>query len=441
MTIHESAIVILGASGDLTKRKLLPALARLFKTGKLTQSSIIIGSGRTDFDDEGFRNRFDVPEDVKQILFYHSGIKGLKNYISKKGSFTRVIFFFALPPSVYVTTARELSEEGFGNEARLIIEKPFGYDFESAQTINNALHKYYDESQLFRIDHYLAKEAIQNILVFRFANALFDPIWNSRYIEEIQINACERIGVENRGAYFDKSGIIRDMIQNHLVQLMCLLTMEPPVSLNAEDIRLQKINILKVIDYTECKRFQYNGYRDEPGVASDSTTETYAELKLYINNFRWINMPIYIRAGKALNRKGTEIGIKFKALPRLLFNKHGEIKQNRIIFKIQPTEGIILDLSGKIPGSDFQITETKMKFCYRDHFGSEIEGAYEKLLLDALEGDRTLFVSSEETELSWQKIGSLLDTGTLRFYDQGKIPIELTLTDWLDFEKYENSCQ
>lgn len=439
-SIPGSAIVILGASGDLAKRKLIPALGGLFKKENLFGSSVIIGSGRTDFDDQDFRERFDIPGKVKDILFYHRGIPGLKHYIEQKGSFSRVIFFFALPPSVYSDTAKQLAEEGFKQETRLIIEKPFGYDYESAKTINNKLHGYFNESQLFRIDHYLAKEAIQNILVFRFANSLFYPVWNSRYIQEIQINASEKIGVEERGSYFDRAGIIRDMIQNHLIQLLCLLTMESPVSLDAEDIRVQKINILKVMRITDCIRYQYKGYVKETGVLPDSTTETYAELTLFIDNFRWYNMPVYIRAGKALNRKGTEICILFKSLPGLLFNKNGTIEPNRIIFKIQPSEGIIMDLSGKIPGSDFHITGTKMKFCYHEYFGDVMQEAYQKLLLDALLGDRTLFVSAEETELSWQKIGGILDKGNLRYYDKGTTPESHSLTDWINFEDYEDTC-
>ncbi|GAH60149.1 unnamed protein product, partial [marine sediment metagenome] len=256
----------------------------------------------------------------------------------------------ALPPLVYAATAEELSREGFGEESILIIEKPYGNDYNSANKLNAEIKSFFDESQIFRIDHYLAKEAVQNILVFRFANSLFYPVWNSRYIESIQINAFESIGVERRGAYFDKVGIIRDMVQNHLMQLLSLITMEAPVSLEAEDIRVQKINLLKAVSFLESYRDQYNGYRDEKGVADGSTTETYAELKLSINNFRWIGMPVYIRVGKALNRRGTEIGIRFNPLPRLLFNEKGDIPPNIIIFKIQPAEGIILGCFKQIPG-------------------------------------------------------------------------------------------
>lgn len=431
-----SAIVILGASGDLARRKLIQALSKLFEQGEIDNSSVIIGSGRSDFTDETFRNRIDLTSDFSKLLYYHRGTKGLKKFISEKGSFKRVIIFMALPPSVYISTAKELASEGFDNETIIIIEKPFGYNYESAQKINTEILNYFNESQIFRIDHYLAKEAVQNILVFRFANSLFYPVWNCSYIESIQINAFEDIGVEDRGAYFDNAGIIRDMVQNHLMQLLCLMTMEVPVSIDAEEIRAQKINILKAIKVADCRRYQYKGYRQEKGVAPDSETETYAEIKLYINNFRWTGMPIYIRCGKCLNRKGTEIGIKFKPLPKILFNEQGDIKPNIIVFKIQPTEGIILDLSSKIPGSDLRITNTNMNFCYRDSFDEEIPEAYQKLILDALKCDKTLFVSAQETEISWKKYEDILDKGELGIYEKGTAPLPCLCKEWIDFEKY-----
>ncbi|MBD3319792.1 MAG: glucose-6-phosphate dehydrogenase, partial [Chitinivibrionales bacterium] len=344
------------------------------------------------------------------------------------------------PPNVYASTAAELAHEGFGRESILINEKPFGYDYDSARKLNTGLAYHFDEMQIFRIDHYLAKEAVQNILVFRFANSLFYPVWNSRYIESIQINAYESIGVENRGSYYDGAGIIRDMIQNHLTQLLCLITMEAPVSLDAEDIRAQKINILKTIEVLGSRRFQYKGYHDEKGVAPDSTTETYAEMKLQINNFRWIGTPVYIRTGKALNRKGTEIGLKFKKVPRLLFNAGGALDANKIIFKIQPSEGIIIDMASKIPGSEIQLTNTNMSFCYRDSFPAEIPEAYQKLLLDAIRGDRTLFVSAEETEISWKKYEPFLGTGAIEFYEKGEVPAPRLAGGWIDFEKYKSIC-
>ncbi len=440
MPVTRTAIVILGASGDLARRKLIPALAALHKKGEIDDSICIIGSGRSSFSDDEFRDSFAAEGTFRKLLCYHAGIEGLKSYIDSKGIFNRVIVFLALPPRVYADTAEQLSKEGFGAEVTLIVEKPFGYDYASAKELNARLNSYFDETQIFRIDHYLAKEAVQNILVFRFANSIFYPVWNAGFIESIQINAFESIGVENRGAYFDGSGMIRDMVQNHLMQMLCLLTMEAPVSLDAEDIRLQKINILKGIEVEECHRGQYEGYRAEEGVSPDSTTETYVEMKLRIDNFRWSGVPIYIRAGKALHRKGTEIGFKFKSLPRLLFNRDGDIPSNTIIFQIQPAEGILVDLSSKIPGNDSRITRTNMKFCYSDSFSEEIPEAYQKLLLDALRGNRTLFVSSEETEVSWRKIESFLDTGDLATYPQGQVPKTKFDLEWIDFERFCPIC-
>ncbi len=438
--VQKSAIVILGASGDLANRKLIPALCKLFQERKIDESCIIVGSGRTDFTDEAFRRKFDVPGEFARLLYYHQGLSGLNRFVDGKGSFDRIIVFFALPPAAYSRTAEELFKEGFGEETAIIVEKPFGYDFDSARGLNLSLNHYFSEERIFRIDHYLAKEAVQNILVFRFANTLFEPVWNSHYIDCIQINAFEKIGVGDRGAYFDSAGIVRDMVQNHLTQLLCLMTMEPPVSLDSEDIRFQKMSILKALEYTDGSMFQYKGYREEKGVAPDSVTETYAEMKLFINNFRWTGMPVFIRTGKCLGRRGTEIGIRFKRPPKLLFNTGGKLERNTIIFKIQPAEGILLDLSSKIPGGDIRITHTNMRFCYRDSFEQEIPKAYQRLLLDALKGDRTLFVSAQETELSWRKVAPFLNRGILGTYRKGEVPESNLGADWIDFDKYGSIC-
>ncbi|MFC1539382.1 glucose-6-phosphate dehydrogenase [Candidatus Latescibacterota bacterium] len=436
-----AAIVILGASGDLAKRKLIPALSKLYENKQIDPNSVIVGSGRSEFTDESFREHFGLPGEFSNRLHYHKGIPGLKKYIDSFGTFDRIVFFMALPPVAYGRTADELLREGFGSEANLIIEKPFGYDFESAHILNSELTECFAEHQIFRIDHYLAKEAVQNILVFRFANSIFYPVWNSRYIEFIQINAFEEIGVENRGAYFDNAGIIRDMVQNHLMQLLCLITMEAPVNLDPAEIQAQKINVLKTIRISDCCRFQYQGYHNEKGVADGSETETFAEMKLFIDNFRWTGMPVYIRAGKAMNRKGTEIGIKFKCIPKLLFNVDGQIAENKIIFKIQPSSGIIVDIQSKIPGDKLAIASTNMPFCYRESFNAEIPEAYQKLLYDALKGDRTLFVSAEETEIAWDKFGPFLDTGELQYYNKGSVPPLCIAPDWIDFESYASVCR
>jgi len=440
MPVRRSAIVILGASGDLAQRKLIPALAALFDKSEIDDTSVVVGSGRTPFTDEEFRQQFTVTDEFARLLHYHTGLAGLKAYIDDLGDFGTVIVFMALPPRVYADTAKSLAADGFGKETTLIVEKPFGYDFDSSRQLNAELARHFDESRIFRIDHYLAKEAVQNILVFRFANSIFYPVWNSGYIESIQINASETIGIENRGAYFDGAGMLRDMVQNHLIQMLCLMTMEAPVSLDAEDIRAQKINVLKAVTVDEVHRMQYEGYLEEEGVAEGSTTETYVEMKLSINNFRWNGVPVYLRTGKALTRKSTEIGIRFKKLPKLLYNRKGDIPSNVIIFQIQPSAGIVLDLASKLPGNDRTITRTNMKFCYSDSFAGEIPEAYQKLLLDALLGDRTLFVGAGETEMSWRKVEPFLDSGQLGHYRKGTVPQSKFGVEWIDFERFCPVC-
>jgi glucose-6-phosphate 1-dehydrogenase len=440
MAIERSAIVILGASGDLARRKLIPALARLCERGEIGESCVIVGEGRTPFDDESFRAHFDITPEFARHLFYHRGLPGLKRFVDEKGSFDHIIFFLALPPAVYAETAAHLAAEGFGKESTLIIEKPFGYNYDSARKLDRDLSQSFHESQIFRIDHYLAKEAVQNILVFRFANSLFYPVWNSRHIESIQISGAETLGVEERGGYFDRAGIIRDMVQNHLMQLLCLMTMEAPVTLDAEEIRAQKIDILKAVRIDSCCRMQYEGYRDETGVATNSQTETYAELKLFIDSFRWSGMPIYIRAGKALGRKGTEVGVRFKSPPRVLFNRQGDLAPNVIVFKIQPAEGIIVDLATKAPGGELRLSNTNLTFCYRDSFEGEIPEAYQRLLMDALRRDRTLFVNARETELAWKKLDPFLDSGNVGLYSKGAMPRSCLGAEWIDFDKYKNIC-
>ncbi|MBN1647676.1 MAG: glucose-6-phosphate dehydrogenase [Spirochaetales bacterium] len=441
MSISANAFVILGASGDLAERKLVPALAELFKNGEFDESCRIIGSGRTLYTDEQFRAKFTLPDDFRKLLHYHQGTDGLRNFCENLGKFEQYTVFMALPPQVYAATAEQLYREGFGSDSRIIIEKPFGTDYESAHLLNNDLHRFYDESQIFRIDHYLAKEAVQNILVFRFANSLFYPVWNSGYIESIQINAIEDLTIGSRAQYFDQSGIIRDMVQNHLLQMLALLTMEAPVSLFPEDIQSQKINLLKAIEFCDARKYQYEGYTNEKGVANDSLTETYAELKLEINNYRWTGMPVYIRTGKALHRKGIEIAVRFKNLPRLLFNTNNQLAQNTIVFTIQPSPSIGIGLSAKIPGSnEIRISGTNLTFCYHKTFDVEIPEAYCKLLLDALKGDRTLFVSGPETEIAWQKIAPILAPVKPEIYRPGSEPPQRAGYDWIEFDQFTGLC-
>ncbi len=437
---EKSAIIILGASGDLAKRKLIPALSVLREQNMISGDSVIIGEGRSAFTDESFRKRFEITDEFAAQMFYYQGLKGLREYTLTKGEFKRIIIFLSLPPESYAGTIEELYIEGFRNEVSIVIEKPFGRDYDSARALNEAIHRYYPEDQIFRSDHYLAKEAVQNILIFRFANSIFEASWNSNYIESIQINAFESIGVEERGQYFDTSGSIRDMIQNHLLQMLCLITMDPPVSLDPEDIRIQKFSILKSIEIEEFKRGQYIGYTEEKDVNPDSNTETWAEMKLKINNHRWAGTPVYIRTGKALDRKGTEIGLRFRKRPHALYNPPEGTEANEIIFKVQPSEGIILQLTGKNPGMELQLSRTDMAFCYNDSFDEDIPEAYQKLLMDALRGDHTIFVSSRETEMAWQKIAEALDKGKLMFYRKGEVPESIFGDIWINFENYANIC-
>jgi glucose-6-phosphate 1-dehydrogenase len=439
-----NAIVILGASGDLAKRKLIPALLKLCQGGRIDSSTLIVGSGRSAFTHESFRGRFDVPEPFASRLFYHQGLSGLRKFIGEKGGFAKITVFFALPPQVYAETARELAEEGFGPETSIIVEKPFGADYESAVELNRRLSTYFPEANIFRSDHYLAKEAVQNIFVFRFANAVFFPVWNNQFIESIQIRASETQGVGDRGAYFDSAGILRDMVQNHLMQLVCLLAMEPPLSLLAEDIVEKKTEVLRAITIDECHRYQYDGYRREKGVNAGSTTETYAEVKLHIDTFRWAGVPVYIRSGKALGRDGTEIGVRLKPLPGALFGHREGVSPNTIIFLIQPNAGIIVSIAGKEVGSEITLTDTTMRFCYSDRRKGgkpeEIPEAYQRLLLDAVRGDHTLSVTARETELSWKVMEKVLDKGDVHFYSPGQTPATNLGVEWIDFERYYSSC-
>jgi glucose-6-phosphate 1-dehydrogenase len=440
VTMACKAIVILGASGDLTKKKLVPALHRLHARGELADCLLVAGEGRTAFTDAQFRAHLGIDDDFAGKLVYHQGIKGLKAFLASRGTFGGTIFFFALPPEAYADTAQELANEGFGREASIIIEKPFGSDFASAAALNRRLLSFFDESQIFRNDHYLAKEAVQNILVFRFANSVFGPVWNADFVESIQINACEERTVSERSQYFDKAGILRDMVQNHLMQLLCLVAMDPPDSLDAEAIRARKMEILRALVVQECRRSQYEGYRAEKGVGRDSATETFAELSLAINNGRWRGVPVYIRTGKALHRTGAEVGIRFKRLPPTLFNRTGSLPRNLIVFNIQPAPGIIVKLSSKNPGTDIRLADTQLTFCYNKAFDEEVPEAYQKLLVDAVRGDHTLFVTSQETELSWRVLDGVLDKGSCGTYAKGARPPEALPVDWIDFDRYASAC-
>ncbi len=434
------AIVIAGATGDLAKRKLLPALAHLCKSGALPNSIIIVGTGRRPLSDDAFRLLAGESGILSSRMYYHQGIAGLDSFLRKKGSTHKVALFCALPPNAYASTAEEFAADGIATRGRLIIEKPFGYDSESSQALNDSLLRFFPEEEIYRIDHYLAKEAVQNILVFRFANSLFEPLWNTDSIDTIQISATETIGVLGRGPYFDTAGIIRDMVQNHLTQLVCLIMMNRPQSLDPVHIRKEKMAILESLSIVKYATGQYLGYTEEPGVPSDSTTETYAEIELASSLARWKSTRILIRSGKALPTHATEIGITFRPVALPLFPVEAKSAHNSIIFKIQPSEGIVLDMSTKVPGGELALADTAMAFCYRDAFSSEIPEAYQRLLLDAIKGDKTLFVSSVQTQASWNLYGPILGKPAQYLYKKGECPCLNSFTGWLDFEKYRSIC-
>lgn len=443
-------IVIFGASGDLTSRKLIPAIFSL-KTQKLMPAKYsIVGVGRTEYSDDLFRSRMKeaiisysdekvadknlLDEFVKDICYYRmensdeSGYKGLKSVLGeldKKYSIGgNYIFYMATPPSIYEVIAVNLAKAGLTSKEdgfrRIIIEKPFGYDLDSGRKLNKKLHEIISEEQIFRIDHYLGKETVQNLLVTRFANGMFEPLWNRNYIHRIEITSAESIGVEERGGYYDSSGALRDMVQNHLLQMVGLTAMEPPSSLDPDAIRnevlkvFQSLQPIKEEDVAkQVIRGQYTGsmvrgecltgYRYEKGVAKDSRTETFVAIKFFINNWRWGGVPFYIRTGKRLPTRVTEVVVHFKQTPHHLFQRAaGKLTSNQLIIRIQPDEGMLLKFDMKEPGSGFNLKNVNMDFHYKDLADIRVPSAYERLLHDVMVGDSTLFSRDDEVETAWK---------------------------------------
>ncbi|MGC9470308.1 MAG: glucose-6-phosphate dehydrogenase [Bacteroidales bacterium] len=446
-------LVIFGASGDLTRRKLIPALFNLHRQGLLPGDFVIMGSGRTEHTDESFRDLFresleeNDPEAATfflQHLFYHpadqkskedfAGLAKKIETLNKKWKLNgNRIFYLATPPGQYIPIACQLAGQGLNLEkepdgfTRMIIEKPFGHDLKSAQALNRNLKKHFGEHQLFRIDHYLGKETVQNILVTRFSNGIFEPLWNRNYIHHVEITSAEDMGVESRGTYYEQSGALRDMIQNHLLQLVCLAAMEPPTVIEPGAIRNEMLKVLQSLrPYTEAEipehviRGQYmasrvrgkdlTGYREEKGVDPVSRVETYVAMKFYIDNWRWGGVPFYIRTGKRLPLKATEIVIHFKPTPHKLFRKEeGNCSTcNQMIIRIQPDEGILLKFAMKIPGAGFRVQDVNMDFHYSDLSSAHLPDAYERLLLDAMNGDATLFSRSDVVEAAWAFVDPIL---------------------------------
>ena len=440
-TCRPITIVIFGASGDLTWRKLIPGLYNNFKKGRLANCAHIVGFARRPFTDASWRESLKkglveispdtyseaVWNDFCNLLTYVPGnfdvigdYKKLDDSLLKleNGDADR-LYYLATSPEFFPEIVNSLGEAGMAAEGgnscwrRIIIEKPFGEDLKSAQELNKIVHSVFAESQVYRIDHYLGKETAQNILFFRFANIIFEPVWNRRYINNVQISVAESVGVEHRAGYYEKAGVVRDMFQNHLLSLLALVAMEPPSTFRAEAVRNEKIKILesvRPIALADTVRGQYEGYRKEDGVAPDSQTATFAAFKLYIDNWRWQGVPFYLRSGKAMAKKSSEIIIEFQKPPHMLFYlpKDATVTPNILSLSIQPDEGIHLRFEAKKPDSEEDMRSVVMDFCYRTAFNTPLPDAYERLLLEALDGDASLFTRSDAIEQAWRLIDPIL---------------------------------
>jgi glucose-6-phosphate 1-dehydrogenase len=443
------SVVIFGATGDLTHRKLVPALYNLAADGELPPAVAVVGFARRPKTDEEFRKeleeaarkfsrqgvRDEIWNTFSQAIYYHQsefsdqdGYKKLAERLDKidkeRGTRGNRLFYFAAAPDQFEPILKNLKAAGLnkaaeGSWARVIIEKPFGTDLASAQKLNRVVANAFAEDQTYRIDHFLGKETAQNILVLRFANAIFEPLWNTRYIDHVQVTAAETLGVEGRAGYYEGAGAMRDMVQNHLLQLLCLVAMEPPTDLSADAIRDEKVKVVRALRRItgpqvakDTIRGQYAAgaisgksvpaYREEKNVDPKSNTDTFVGLRLNIDNWRWADVPIYMRVGKRLPKSGTEISVHFKKAPAVLFNKEAVVlDQNVLVIRIQPDEGISLRMQAKIPGTSLRIEPVKMDFHYGTSFGKASPEAYERLLLDAMSGDATLFARRDEVEEAW----------------------------------------
>ena len=429
-------IIVVGASGDLTRRKLLPALYNLFVAGLLPAEGKIVGLARTDLGSQGFIDnaheavhqfsRTGLDEDVWQrfaqrLAFVHFA-PGTFEKLSRECTAPARVVYLATPPDAVAAIVKEIYDAKLGNRTRLIMEKPFGEDLQSARELNHTIHRYFEERQVFRIDHYLGKETVQNILVFRFGNSVFERVWNRDAIQRIEITVAESLGMEGRGRSYDQVGALRDILQNHVLQMLSLLTMEAPSSLDGEDIRDEKAKLLaavRPIRVDDTVRAQYAegivnaervpGYREEPGVPPDSETETFIACRVYIDTWRWAGVPVYLRTGKRLPNRATQIDVEFKPVPLRLFEETpGDAHPNHLTLSIQPEESIKFRFLAKQPGPEFDVMQVDMGFSYGDAFMSEPAEAYERLIHDVLLGDHTLFVREDQVEASWAIVEPLL---------------------------------
>jgi glucose-6-phosphate 1-dehydrogenase len=475
------AVVIFGATGDLTHRKILPALYNLHRAGLLPPESSIVGFARRPFTDESFREEMRVAvekhsrvpisqpiwEGFAEGISYQQGsfedpaaFRGLAEQLesidAERGTQGNRLFYLATPPSTYVEIIENLGHSGLARQgrdswARIVVEKPFGHDLESARDLNHQVLQVFDESQVYRIDHYLGKETVRNILVFRFANGIFEPVWNRRYVDHVQITVAEDLGVEGRGAFYEEAGAARDILQNHMLQLLSVVAMEPPINFEAESLRDEKVRVLRAIDpeLTEDRiredivRGQYQsgwiggvqvkGYHEEEEVVANSTTETYVALKLEIQNWRWADVPFYVRTGKRLPKRTTEVAIQFKQPPLMLFRESvSDPEANLLALRIQPDEGILLRFAAKVPKLGLDVRSVGMDFTYGTSFATEAPEAYETLLLDAMLGDASLFTRADEVEAAWAIVTPIISAwhawdagglkegpGSLQVYEAG----------------------
>ncbi|MEO5911119.1 MAG: glucose-6-phosphate dehydrogenase [Pelobium sp.] len=449
---------IFGGTGDLAERKLIPALYNLFLEKHMPKEFTIIGLGRTEYTNAAYLktlldgvNKFSRSgkADKEKWAEFSANISYLKADANDEKDYQKIekvidkcendwseppiiIHYLAVAPKFFPIIAKNLAKVKLADNTdrtRIVVEKPFGHDLESAKELNVLLKGIFDEAQIYRIDHYLGKETVQNMLAFRFANALFEPIWNRNYIEHVQISVTEDIGVEDRGGYYDGSGALRDMVQNHILQVLCLVAMEPPVSFDAEEIRNRKVDVLRAMRKFGPEEIRFNtvrgqysdgwvqgekvvGYREEEGVDPESNTETFAALKFFIDNWRWQNIPFYVRTGKRMHQKSSIISIQFKDVPHLIFpNQSSESwQQNRLIISIQPEMSIRLQVQAKRPGLDMTLNPVDMVFNYDGTYETDTPEAYETLLLDAMKGDQTLFMRGDQVETAWDLIMPVLSS-------------------------------